>query len=73
MKRTTRKTLARKCGYYVEDIRSCFFPGYVDWGEETGRYAAFRYDGWDNQYHAVASANTVSELAEKLAKIAPID
>ena len=73
MKRVTRKELEKKYGYYVNDTRCCFFPGYVDWGDETGRYAAFRYDSWDNQYHAVASANTVSELAEKLAEIAPID
>lgn len=73
MKRTTRKALERKYGYYVEDTRSCVFFSYVDWGDETGRYAAFRYDSWDNQYHAVASANTVADLAEKLAKIGPID
>ena len=73
MKRTTRKGLAKKYGYYVVDTRSCVFFSYVDWGDETGRYAAFSYDSWDNQYHAVASANTVTELAEKLAKIALID
>ena len=73
MKRTTRKGLAKKYGYYVVDTRSCVFFSYVDWGDETGRYAAFSYDSWDNQYHAVVSANTVTELAEKLAKIALID
>lgn len=73
MKRTTRRALEKKYGYYVVDTRSCVFFSYVDWGDETGLYAAFRYDSWDNQYHAVVSANTVTELAEKLAKIALID
>lgn len=73
MKRTTRRALEKKYGYYVVDTRSCVFFSYVDWGDETSRYAAFRYDSWDNQYHAVVSANTVTELAEKLAKIALID
>lgn len=73
MKRTTRRALEKKYGYYIVDTRSCVFFSYVDWGDETGRYAAFRYDSWDNQYHAVVSANTVTELAEKLDKIALID